>query len=291
MRNRFDDLDPEEREMVARAGLDKLHCPPFDRMLAAQSGVLEEGEAAPLRRHLESCRYCQALAADFLQGESAAPSTQNLDHVRARLNKGIAGIAKPAPWWRQWQVFAAIAGAAACLAIAVNVNQQSPEVKKSTGTGAPSVEAPKPRFRLPLSAPPVKLSVGSAIVWRGESATNEETYLKDLGAALAPYRAGQYAEAASQLAAVTKKYPQSAEAAFYLGVSLLHQNQPQPARAALEKAEALRPQALRDEVQWFLGVAWERTGNPGQAAAQLKPLCATPGPYHDAACSALPHLR
>ncbi|MFN7936006.1 MAG: tetratricopeptide repeat protein [Bryobacteraceae bacterium] len=290
MRKRFDHLDPEEREVVQRAGLDKLHCPPFDRMLAAQAGVLEESEAAPLRRHLEGCRFCQALAAEFTQGESVAPSAQNLDHVRARLDKGIAAIAKPAPWWRQWQVFAAVAGAAACLAIAVNVSQQGPATPKSSGT-ATVVEAPKPQFRLPLSAPPVKLSVGSAIVWRGEGTASQETYWKELGAALAPYRARQYDGAAAQLAAVSQKYPQSAEAAFYLGVSLLHQNQPERARAALEKAEALRPPALRDEVQWFLGVAWERTGNVGQAAARLKPLCDAPGPYHDTACSLLPQLR
>lgn len=289
MRKRFDHLDPEEREMIARAGLDRVHCPPFDRVLAAQSGVLEEADAAPLRRHLESCRFCQALSAEFTQGESVAPTARNLDHVRARLDKGIATIAKPAPWWRQWQVFAAIAGAAACLAIAVNVNQQGPSAPKSHSPAA--VEAPKPQFRLPLSAPPVKLSVGSAIVWRGDSASAQETYLKELGAALAPYREANYGEAAAKLGAVSEKYPQSAEAAFYLGVSQLHNNQPEAARHALEKCEALAPQALRDEVQWFLGVAWERTGNAGQAAARLKPLCDTPGPYRDSACSALPHLR
>ncbi|MBL8218091.1 MAG: hypothetical protein JNL62_02620 [Bryobacterales bacterium] len=288
----YPDFDSEERDLMRRAGFDQLGCPSLDRMLAARAGVLEQDEATPILGHLERCRFCQALAAEFAQGESANPTAQNLRAIRTRMERQMDGRAQQAlPWWRQWHFLAAVAGAAACVAVAVYVGQQPSK---------PAAEAPQtvaeirnPQFYLPLTAPPVKLSLHAGITWRSgeEAAASQEAYLQELGVALAPYRAANYLEAAARLGPLARKYPQSAEAALYLGVSLLLVNQPEEARQALEKAASLRHESLRDEVQWFLSVAWERTGNTGKAAAGLKPLCEAQGPYRDSACSALRQLR
>jgi len=288
----YRDFDSEERDVMRRTGFDRLGCPSLDRMLAARAGVLEQDEATPIMSHLESCRFCQALATEFAQGESANPTPGNLRAIRARMERQLEGTANKAlPWWRQWHFLGAVAGAAACAAIAYYAGQ--PSSKPAFDSPKPVAQIRKPQFHLSLTAPPVKLSVSDAITWRsgGNAPSSAESYLRALGAALDPYRAANYADAAARLAPLARKYPQSAEAAFYLGVSLLLVNQPEQARQALEQAESLRREALRDEVQWFLSVAWERTGNPGQAVARLKPLCDAPGPYRHQACSALRQLR
>lgn len=287
----YRDFDSEERDLVRRSGLDRFPCPSLDLLLAARAGVIEQNEATPILSHLESCRFCQTLAAEFAQGESGHPSAANLRSIRARLDRQIGAFEpKALPWWRQWHFLAAVAGAAACVAIAIYIDETVPTRTADPKTVA---EVQKTRFHLPLTAPPVKLSMGDAITWRSGDNTpsSEEIYLKELGTALAPYRTADYATAVGRLGFLVTKYPRSVEATFYLGVSQLFLNQPGAARLSLEKAESLHRQALRDEVQWFLSVAWERIGNPGQAAARLRPLCDAPGPYRDQACAALPHLR
>lgn len=287
MRKPFDDFDAEERELVRRSGLDKVGCPPLDRVLAAQAGVLDEAEGLPLRRHVESCRYCQALCTDFAGGESGAATEETRKRIRARMDRQITG-ARGRVWWRQWQWWSALAGAVACVALAVGLREDPAARAKPPAVAV--ADPPRATVRLPLEAPPVKLSA-AAMTWRGDGEAAGTAYLKELGAALAPYRAGDYGGAARELGRVSGQYPQSAEAAFYLGVSLLFLEQPEQARQALAKAEALRPDALRDEVQYFMGVAWARNGDPGQAAERLRPLCEGAGPYREKACAGLSQLR
>lgn len=47
MRKPFDDFDAEEREMVRQTGLDRVGCPQFELLLAAEAGVLERGRGYP----------------------------------------------------------------------------------------------------------------------------------------------------------------------------------------------------------------------------------------------------
>ena len=288
MRKPFDDFDAEEREMVRQTGLDRVGCPQFELLLAAEAGVLEEDEATPLRAHLSICKLCQALHSDFSIGESGAATAENLRQVRAKLDAGLPKAARPA-WWSQWHLWVAVSGAAACIVILVGVRTPPAPVPHQEPVAVATVR--KPVFHLPLEAPAVKLPVGSAITWRGEGENPEVDYLKELGLGLAPYRAGDYAAAVAKLRPLSRRYPKSAEAAFYLGVSLLFVDLPAEARLALEKAEALRPEALRDEVEWFMGVAWERTGNTEKAAARMEALCAAQGAFRQKACAALPRLR
>jgi tetratricopeptide (TPR) repeat protein len=287
MRKPFDDFDAEERELVRRSGLDKVACPPWDRVLAAQAGVLEEAEGLPLRRHVENCRFCQALCADFAAGESGAATDETRKRIRARMNRQIVGTGERV-WWRQWRWWSAVAGAMACLALAVGLRRDPVASPKPAAVAVAG--PPRATSGLRLEAPPVKLSAG-AMTWRGDGKAAGTEYLKELGVALAPYRGGDYAAAARELGRVSGKYPESAEAAFYLGVSLLFLEEPEQARRALARAEALRPEALRDEVQYFIGVAWARNGDTGQAAARLRPLCGGAGPYREKACTALSQLR
>ncbi|MBL8177588.1 MAG: hypothetical protein JNK48_23125 [Bryobacterales bacterium] len=287
MPERYRDFDREERDLVRRAGLDRMGCPAFDLVLAARAGVLEQAQATPLLSHLESCRFCQALCADFAQGESSSATLENRERIRARLDRAIA---KPirGPWYRRWEILAAAAGAVACLSVAVQLRRTPAPHPASSRVVIQSV---KPQFFLKLTAPPVKLSLNSAITWRGEGKAGGDGYLKELGDALAPYRAADYGEAASRLGKLAGKYPESAEAAFYHGVSLLLSDRASEAKGALERAESLHPQALREDVEWFLSAASERTGNPEQAAVRLRKMCEAAGAYREQACSALPHLR
>lgn len=288
-RKRYRDLDPDERAAVQRAGLDRTGCPPFDRMLAAQAGVLPEQDATPIKAHVAACPLCQTLCAEFTAGELAAPAAGNLERIRARFDAKLGTSHRPA-LWRRWQLWVALAGAAASVAMLsiIPPRRSIPEPGRAPGA---AVVKKQPSFRLPLEAPPVKLPVDAAITWRGEDGASKQLYLTALGGALSPYRAGDYASAAPKLRDLAGRYPDSAEAAFYLGVSLLFLNQPADALAALEAAARLQPEALRDEVEWFMGVAWERNGNGSEAAARIEKLCARPGPYRQPACSALSQLR
>lgn len=90
---------------------------------------------------------------------------------------------------------------------------------------------------------------------------------------------------------MSARYPKAAEPPFYLGVSLLYLHRPEEAAAALEAARALKPEALKEDVEWYLGVAWEGSGKRQQAASVLEPLCGREGPYRERACDGLRWLR
>ena len=114
----------------------------------------------------------------------------------------------------------------------------------------------------------------------------DQAFLTELGAAIAPYRAGRYAEAAKALDALAGKRPDVAEVWFYLGVSRLYSQSPGDAVEPLRRAHA--SEVVGDDARWLEAVALQLGGRRTEARAALSALCTTPGPNRTRACAAMP---
>ena len=111
--------------------------------------------------------------------------------------------------------------------------------------------------------------------------------LSSLMNAVAPYRAGDYAEASRRLDAFTRAHPKVSDGWFYLGASRLLSGEPQSARPAFAEAARLTPGARRDETAWLDATAAARSGAIVDAKKTLSALCDQPGPFKARACDAL----
>lgn len=155
----------------------------------------------------------------------------------------------------------------------------------------PSVGPPPPSaFALVLQKAAIKIPAAAVLIYRSDR-KDSQAFLKDLAAALEPYRRDDYAEAARDLAPLAGKYPNAAEPAFYLGVSQLFLNQNEAAIASLQMARRRGGETLRDDASWYLALALERAGKPEDARREVEALCSRAGQYKDQACAAVPELR
>jgi hypothetical protein len=159
----------------------------------------------------------------------------------------------------------------------------SRQAASPTSPAAPQAGAPR-AWALDLKAPAVVLPAGLAIAMRGGEA-GSRAFLQEFGAAVAPYRAGRYAEAAGLLRVVAGRYPHSREATFYLASALLLAGQPREAATLLAGGDW--PEALREDARWLRAVALERMGEPRAADTELQGLCRAGGARQADACAAL----
>lgn len=131
----------------------------------------------------------------------------------------------------------------------------------------------------PLAAPPVTGTTAAA---------------RALDKALAPYRKGDYAAAASALDGVRLDYPGDAldaTAGLYLGISRLFIDEPQN---ALEILRTLPPGATPEvagEAAWYGLVGIARLRDPSGVELEAKTLCGSPLPTAARACAALGALQ
>jgi Flp pilus assembly protein TadD len=132
------------------------------------------------------------------------------------------------------------------------------------------------------SAPEVRLPPDLILTMRGTEA-EREAFLQAFGAAITPYRAGRFAEAASALAPVAERYSEVVETWFYLGTARLYSGAPQEAIAPLRRARS--SEVVADEARWLQVLALERAGQSNEARAELEALCTEPGNYRDRACA------
>jgi predicted Zn-dependent protease len=158
----------------------------------------------------------------------------------------------------------------------------SPSGEAAPAPAAPSTLAAQPAFRLEKA--PILLSASSALTPRGESAEDRQRFLAALGDALAPYRADDFAEAATRLSRLSQTYPDKVEPALYAGVSYLLSNRAFDAVTLLERARAHAPAELIDEVEWRLALAHVHAGVPERAREPLTRLCGTTDQYQTLAC-------
>lgn len=295
------DLENFEREALRDAGLsaERLRaraasCPPPDRLLAASQQALPDEQLSAITEHLAACALCRQLQADFAAVELPDLTPQESERILARVQKeakkqkaraaraGGSFFRRPALVMAALALFAAVA-IYQMDRITSQVQAPAPPVARAPAQPAPA----PPAFVLPLEKPELKLTAG-ALVYRSAGARQDLT--KDIAPAFDAYRAGDFSRAAAELDSLTRRYPNSVEVFFYLGVSRLFLNEPAPAIQALETARRLADPSFSADVAWYLSVALERAGRVQEARSLLDGLCAARGPHSAEACAAVPEL-
>ena len=274
-RERWRDAEPGEAEFgtqfAARLGAGKTAgCPEPALLVAAQSDALPAEWSEAVKAHLAGCPLCRSLAQDLLDEELAGLSEARKAAIWARAARRQPR--RRAWWWAALPV-------AAALAIAV-VYVRKPDAPAAPVTQAPVTQAPAAPKPPALTKPPIYLPA-SALVFRGEEA--EDPLLAAMGA----FRKDDYADAARRLRQVAQEQPETAEAHFYLGVSLLFLDRDREALGALERAHKLAEGPLAREAAWYLAVAHWRLGGREAAARTLEPLCRAAGAHQQEACGIL----
>ena len=284
MSNRRADYDPEEREFLRSFGSSSeglRTCPASELLLAADSGSLAEERGAEVIAHLRSCSRCSALLRDLSDPELADPQPEEAARIRNRVFDGIAAP-DALTAWRVRPSFALAAGLSLAFIGALLWYSSSQVV----ATNPPPLKAAHRQAVFRVEKAPVKLPA-SILVWRGQGGG----YEAELGRAIALYRSEQYRQAAQQFEAVTRTYPQSVEAHFYLGVSQLLLGRASGARASLIHARELDRGSLADDISWYLALAHVKTGNAADAITELRKLCAKPGEYSAGACAGIREIE
>jgi tetratricopeptide (TPR) repeat protein len=273
-----------ERLRAARAG-----CPPPDLLFARQSESLDAGLRERMETHVAGCAACRRMAADVAQLELGTPDADVESRVASRVlpagGHGRGGMLSIA--------------AALLLASGLAVTwwyQRTPPKPPAAATSTPQpampigpAEPPPVLALWTIVAPPVRLPLSALGATR--SGTGSAAAAPGLADALTPYQSGDYAGAADAIAKIVEAQPQSGEAQFYLGVSLLLGGRAEAAQSPLERAVALLPADRRNEAEWYLATAEQRAGNNDAARARLRRLCAAAGTYKAGACAAEATLK
>lgn len=254
-------------------------CPAPDMLVAYGEGVLPGDMETSVGEHLASCRVCARLREDLRESPIAEPTLAELDRLRQRMP---ARTAPP----RRIRI-AAVGAIAAALVAGVYFWPESTQPDRQVAATVPP--EPKPVYKLDVKPAPLRLPLATALVLRGEAASpkKEDAFLKQLGEALEPYRAGRYTDAAQRLHALAQQYPRAVEPPFYEGVARLLAGDSNGALPSLEAARSIGGEALDDDISWYLAAAHERNRDWERAAPLLGKLCTAEGQYREAACQAL----
>jgi hypothetical protein len=272
-------LDPALSSLRSNAG----RCPDPDMLIAVESGM-PVGNAETVRSHLAACPICQQLCRD-LKGYEFQLSEEEDRRIRNTLPRRSS-------WTSFWKPIPIAITAALAVALLAGLwtfrSSTTPNAIPATSQTAQSSPNPGPVLKLEKAA--VKVPAAAVLLYRNGGNT-DKAYLQDLAAALEPYRAENFAESALRLQELSTKYPKSAEAFFYLGVSQLFLNQPEKALDSLKAAKPLADESLQDDVSWYLAVALERSGQPQDARSEVDRLCTGARDYKEKACRALVEMK
>lgn len=163
---------------------------------------------------------------------------------------------------------------------------ESAPVRPVEPTVAPA-PVPSPRAWADLAtAPAVMLPASFTIVMRGETDAGRDAFLTAFGPAIAPYRAGRYAEAAEALQSLTARFPAVHEGWFYLGVARLYAGHAADAVEPLRRAR--QSDVVAEQALWLEAVALERSGRTDEATSALRAACEADRLSHADACATLP---
>jgi hypothetical protein len=274
------------------------HCPEPAMVQAAKAGVLPDDIRDRVNQHVAECAACATLANDLFTLDEAPLEAVEQERIWGRIRTGIAADElKPAAarsgWWQfllRPLPLAVVAAAVVLAVIGMRSMQQSPGPTVAVTQPASPVAYPPARSVLQLEKPPVMMPAAAVLVWRGADSGNAAR--EELQKALAPYEAGRYGDAVSSLTSLSSKYPQMAEAHFYLGVSLLFQDQNADAAASLKTAQGLasNSKTLAGAAAWYLALAYHRTGRDNDARPLLESLCSANGDNSSKACAGLKEL-
>lgn len=292
MNRRMDDFDSAElalvRELTARgAGPAASSCPSPARLQALLADALPLEQREAVESHVTGCPACLSLLQDLRNWQPPVPADGELKRLRRRIQRGQP---KPEPTWHRWTWLMAPAGALAALLITL-------DVPRFIGPAAPLPHAKTPPIAspvydlssiFPLEKAPVRLPPAALLLFRGQAELSAP--LREVAAALVPYQKNDYPSAARELGPVAGRHPESFEASFYLGVSLLLSGRPAEAIAPLERARAAGGAAQKPEAAWYLAVAHARSGSIRLARPLLEELCAAGHARAGSACEALGRL-
>ncbi len=290
------DFNPDElefrREMEAALAQVRSAagpCPDPDRLMAVVSGVPMESADA-IREHIALCPVCEQLSRDLAAYEFPGASAAEDRRIRARWRRSVVSGGAATLWNWFWRP-APIAAVFAILTIVTVFAIRKPLIVQPSREIAVVHPTPAPvAYALVLQKAVIKVSPDSVLAYRGD-AQDGQAFLKDLAGALEPYRGDNYAEAARRLEALASKYPFAAAPAYYLGVSQLFLNQNDAAVESLLTAQRHPDDTLRDDISWYLAVAYERAGRIADARREAESLCGKSGDYQHRACSARDQLK
>jgi hypothetical protein len=179
--------------------------------------------------------------------------------------------------------------AAALLGAAAIVFLPAGDVERSRTPGSRVVNPPDLvtadaaawRAAFPLEPPDVPFVLG-VVAGPGDQA---------LAAALVPFRAGRYQEAAPLLEQVHADYPDVTAAALSLGIARLFTDEIPNGIEILRRAQASPEPAVASAAQWYALVGIARLREPGSGIAEVREVCERPGPFQGRACAALESLK
>lgn len=259
-------------------------CPEPRLLLAVRSGVAVESAAA-VERHVTLCPMCQQLSRDLADHEFPAASEAEDRRIRARWQ----GASRHGFRSREWMVPLVAACAVLVIAIVlVRDRHRGPAAPEPVAQSSAPARPETGPFTLTKAA--IKVPAAAVLTFRG-SGGGAQNYLADLAAALEPYRKDDFAEAARRLGLLASRYPEAAEPPFYEGVSQLYLNQNEAAVQSLESARRRGTDTLKDDISWYLGLAYHRVGRIPDAHRELDGLCKYSGQYQNGACAALKALQ
>jgi hypothetical protein len=287
----FEAVQQHMARVVERVGA----CPDPQTLLDARAGRLPERDAGTILAHAATCPLCQALVETL-----AGPASQGLDTAAARrLDARIASAtstrstgARVLPFPLSWRgrLAGALAAAAGLLFLVWPDTSIDPTAlpaasrpPRTTPVRPPSVTVLRAE-RLPTSGMGL-----AAVSWRGDAEFVRPPWAFD--SVRAAFDRGAFAEAESQLVAVTTSTPALGDAWLLLGVSRLLLGRAAEAIAPLERARALLVGDAKRDAAWHLAVAQHAAGHDAEARALLAPLCGDGGARASLACLALDELR
>lgn len=273
-------VDPILQALAKQRAPIGIH-PDEDTWVALQTGTLSHAARLAVADHVGTCPDCALI----FRAVSAL-------HEAARSSGLAPATTRPRSFFeRRAIVLAAAAVLIAFGFVAWLATRPAPAPSVASNDAQPP---PRPRadsalkdppavreWALALAAPPVELPARYALITRGSDSDRE--FLAAFGAAIAPYRSGDYLEAAVALAEVAQEFPNVPEAAFYLGAARLLAGDAAGARDPFARAE--QAESLADEARWFGAVAAERAGARTEADAMLVAICQRDGDYRDRACA------
>lgn len=286
------DLEPDEEALLKELALfgppaaGAGHCPEPELVSAAGQGVLPARLAGAVTRHVEQCAPCRALQRDLAALEPVGPTAEERRRIEERIEQAVGrrwwtAVAAGSSW--RW----ALAAAAAVLVVAAVAGGRWWLTPAPVATPArlpwPTGPTAPVAAQYPLEKPPVRVPLAAVLVWRGASSAGQDRHLAELGEALVPYQADDFAEAARRLQALTARRTDP-EADFYLGVCRLFLADHAGAVAALRRARAAGAPAMATDASWYLGMAYLSAGQHREAATEFRDLCAAGGAHQAAAC-------
>ena len=296
MKLQRDDWDDDERRLPkdVQAELEQIRArhrddPPFELLRAADAQALPEPLQEEMADYLARSAWSRALVAGADDPEVALDADAER-RLLARIKRDSRATPPAARWWsRTW--IPALAAAAILVVAVVIFRRGEPARPLQRPASAPETQvasASPAEFTLPLDKPEVKLTA-TALVFRSDGRSAK--FVDEIAPALNAYRANNYAEAASQFAALQARYPKSVEVAFYRGIARLFLNDAAGAVESLQVARRLDDETFAPDIAWYLAVAHEHAGQQTRARAELDALCKGRSAYASRACEAVTKLQ